>query len=716
MHATDVETAYNQIKQFTPELVVADVHLLNNGHKVSDDLLKQELITTKTIFTSAYPDPQQEAHAKQAYSAQIFLRQPFSRAGIEQALRSLEGTHPVQEATNFKAALPKVRVPVRLKITFPYVVLALLLALAAAYVVSQVVLDTIEERFTNQLIETGKLTNDWMVQEEDRLLETLRLLANTQGMADAIIASDAERLRLMALPIAVNSLEEAIDILDTQGTSILSMHHVPGGNIEEYDTYRGETIFSTWNFVNKVLAQQVDQGRDKFAGLARAPWGDYLYIAGPVTDDNGDLVGMVMVGKSLPTLVRQIRQDTLAHTTLYDFDGQPLVSTLSLFNENVVPLEPQFASNALDHQDESSLTRPLDSGSIAYTEIVGPWEVREFTTAATRNNHDLGLIGVALAETFLARPSQITRTQIFVLTAITFVLVIALGIVLANRITSPLLRVVEASAKVAQGDLDVQIEAKGDDEVAVLAHSFNQMVSGLKEGYIYRDLFGRTVSVEVREQLRQGFASGDLRMEGQEAIATILVSTISGLTTLSETESPETILNWLNEYYEEIIAIVTAHGGVVGQLESDALMAYFGILPRPVSAQESAYRACQTALTMLDAIEHFNTRRQSRGDPPFAVGIGINTGPVTAGGLGGSDRIQYTVIGDTVNATERLESLTRQFGAESIAVLSQHTLFALREERHDFELEPLGAHKVKGKVEQLLVYRLQPTAPVNSNQ
>ena len=70
--------------------------------------------------------------------------------------------------------------------------------------------------------------------------------------------------------------------------------------------------------------------------------------------------------------------------------------------------------------------------------------------------------------------------------------------------------------------------------------------------------------------------------------------------------------------------------------------------------------------------------------------------------------MHYTVIGDTVNSTERLVGLTRQFGEQNSAVISQHTLFALRERREEFDLESLGVHNVKGKVEQLLVYRLQP--------
>ena len=84
------------------------------------------------------------------------------------------------------------------------------------------------------------------------------------------------------------------------------------------------------------------------------------------------------------------------------------------------------------------------------------------------------------------------------------------------------IEVVEASAEVAQGNLEVQVDAVGNDELAVLAHSFNQMVSGLREGSLYRDLLGRTVSPEVREELRRSFGSGDVRLEGQDAVATVL--------------------------------------------------------------------------------------------------------------------------------------------------------------------------------------------------
>jgi len=484
-----------------------------------------------------------------------------------------------QANAEFQARLPKVRVPVRIKITLPYALLALLLAIAAAYLVSRVTLDSLEDRFTNQLIETGKLTSDGMVQEENRLLETLRLLTHSKGMAEAVVAEDAEHLRLIALPLAINSREEAIEILDVEGKSVLSLRHRRGGNLEEYEDSRGEAIFTQWNFVRNVLQRRELEGSDKYAGLGRAAWGDYFYVAGPLQDSRGKLVGVILVGKSLPTLVRQIRQDTLAHITVYDLNGQPIASTLSL-QASSLALTSTETADILKQQNQASLMREVKVASITYAEILAPWEAR--------NGEDLGLAGVSLARTFLVRTSLITRLQVFLLVAMALVLVIVVGIYLANRITQPLLRVVGASAEVAQGNLEVNVEPVGNDEVAVLAHSFNHMVSRLREGSIYRDLLGRTVSPEVREQLRQTFAAGDLRLEGQTMVATVLMSDIRGFTTLAEKAPPATVLVWLNEYFGEMAPLITAQGGVVNTFQGDALLAFFGILPRPLSPQESA--------------------------------------------------------------------------------------------------------------------------------
>jgi adenylate cyclase len=265
--------------------------------------------------------------------------------------------------------------------------------------------------------------------------------------------------------------------------------------------------------------------------------------------------------------------------------------------------------------------------------------------------------------------------------------------------------VVRASIEVARGNLEIKVPSRGNDEVSVLAHAFNSMVSGLQEGFIYRDLLGRTVSPEVRETMRHSFASGDLRLEGQNTTATVLISDIRGFTPLSEKEEPTTIMTWLNEYFGELVPVITRFGGVVDKFEGDAMLAFFGILPSPLSAQESAWQACQAAAELLAALDQLNLRRSQRGDPLLVTGISINTGALTAGSLGATDRLNYTIIGDTVNATQRMGKITRQFG-ESGVVVSEYTLDALGERKGEFHIDPLGQHALEGKSKHLSLFRL----------
>jgi adenylate cyclase len=260
--------------------------------------------------------------------------------------------------------------------------------------------------------------------------------------------------------------------------------------------------------------------------------------------------------------------------------------------------------------------------------------------------------------------------------------------------------------------LEVKVDAGGDDEFAVLAKSFNFMVAGLQEGSIYRDLLGRSVSPEVREQLRQTFTSGNLRLEGQEANATVLMTDIRGFTTLSEKVDPATVFQWLNEYFGRLVPIISNHGGVVNKFDGDAMLAFFGTLPRILSPQQSAQAACEAAVELLQAIDDLNAQRRARGEPQLITGIGIHTGMLIAGGLGTSDRIHYTIIGDTVNTTQRIETLTRDIFECSGILVSHSTHTALENLQSNFIFEPLGYYQVKGKREPLQVYRLQVQARV----
>lgn len=695
-HASSCTSAFDLVEKVKPDLMVLDLHFPGKEWLTLLKQVQLQYPDIKIIVSNKYPDLQREMLAGEQGNV-IFLRQPFSTRWVEQAVnRAFDRTAPQERGEFTRPILPRVRVPVRIKITLPYLVLALLFALGAAYVISQVVLESVQERYLNQLIETGKKTTNWMVRKEDDLLANLRLIANTQGAANAILGRDGDALRGIAYPLAVNGRLEAVDILDAKGTALFSARHRASGGAGEYDFSSGETFFQNQPFVLQTLLGKADPQGDKFSGYITAPWGDYFCVAGPVFDANNQLAGAVVVSQSLKGLAREAGQEVLAQVSLYNLNGKLLATT---FDETQSMVGESLLNEVIQNQTSASHTRSLLALGQSYTEVLGVWEVR--------GGADLGLMGVALTENTLVRTSSVTQLEIFVLVALAIGLVIVVGLLVAGRITKPLVKLAEASSEVAQGNLEVKVPSSGNDEIAVLGYSFNHMIAGLQEGSVYRDLLGRTVSPEVREQLRQTFTTGGIKLEGQEAVATILMTDIRNFTTLSERADPTKVLNWLNEYFGQLVPIVTGSGGVVNKFDGDAMLAFFGILPRRLSPKNGAQAACQAAVAMIKAIDALNVQRIARGDPPLVTGIGVNTGVVIAGGLGTSDRLHYTIIGDAVNTAQRLEALTRQVYSTNGILVSGSTYQALAEYADQFAFEPAGQHQVKGKSEQLMVYRLE---------
>lgn len=358
------------------------------------------------------------------------------------------------------------RLSLRTQIVLPYIFLALLLAVGVAYIGIQIISDSIEERFTNQLIEAGKVASEWMVREENRLLEAVRFLAYAEGLAEALKAEDAETLRRLALPIAVNSQQETVELLNRQGIAVLSMHHRPGGQIEEYDFSRGSDTFQQWPIVQKILAGDADPYGDKYAGLMQNRRRDYLYIAGPIFDSEGQRIGIVLVGESVESLVRKIREQILAQATIYSFDGQSIATTFL----DSPTLDPDVATTLVIRSSQTSLIRDISVSGIAYSELLGSWQVRK---------NDVGIIGVSFAKNFLVRLSQSRWAQVLGTTLIGFLLVIVVGLSISEHISRPILKLEQAASQVADGNLQVQLTPTGNDEVTRLTEQFNNMVANL---------------------------------------------------------------------------------------------------------------------------------------------------------------------------------------------------------------------------------------------
>jgi class 3 adenylate cyclase len=168
---------------------------------------------------------------------------------------------------------------------------------------------------------------------------------------------------------------------------------------------------------------------------------------------------------------------------------------------------------------------------------------------------------------------------------------------------------------------------------------------------------------EARSRLARYFSpavAAQIAQEGTESRRchiTVLFADIRGFTKLAETMDPGTLVTHLNEYFEAMVNIIFSHGGTLDKFMGDGILAYFG---GHNEDENSAVSAVGCAMGMLNQLAELNTLRSSRGEPEFCVGIGIHSGPAVLGDVGSAERRDYTVIGDTVNLTARIEQLTKE--------------------------------------------------------
>jgi adenylate cyclase len=241
--------------------------------------------------------------------------------------------------------------------------------------------------------------------------------------------------------------------------------------------------------------------------------------------------------------------------------------------------------------------------------------------------------------------------------AASLVLAIATAAFLGRSLVRPLRELEGAMHRVEGGDLDVRAKTNGrNDEIAHLARSFNTMIEGLERERLVRDLFGQYVSPEVAALAieRKG------RLDGELIEATVLFVDIRDFTALAERLAPRALIRTLNTFLSAASSAVAGEGGMVNKFGGDSVLAVFGTPLNP--AEDHAGRAVRAALAILEAVERFNADERDPHHPDLRVGIGVATGEVVAGNVGGDDKVEYTVIGDAVNLASRLQTLTKETG------------------------------------------------------
>ena len=232
--------------------------------------------------------------------------------------------------------------------------------------------------------------------------------------------------------------------------------------------------------------------------------------------------------------------------------------------------------------------------------------------------------------------------------AVAFTISFELSLLLARTIVRPIEDLQRGTERVAEGDLGVRVPVLGSDETGRLAGSFNQMLAGLQERERLREAFGAFVDPDVADRvLHEGTV-----LEGEEIEVTVLFLDIRGFTAFAERASARNVVALLNRFYEHVVPVLVRHGGHANKFVGDGLLGVFGA---PDRLPDHADRGVAAALEITEVI-----RRTYGG--ALRVGIGVNSGAVLAGTIGGGGRVEFTVIGDTVNTAARVEQATRETG------------------------------------------------------
>jgi class 3 adenylate cyclase/CHASE2 domain-containing sensor protein len=218
-------------------------------------------------------------------------------------------------------------------------------------------------------------------------------------------------------------------------------------------------------------------------------------------------------------------------------------------------------------------------------------------------------------------------------------------------------------------------------------------------------LFGRYVSPDVAAEIWRRKA--EIVLAGEEKTATVVFTDIRNFTGLTANKPSAEVLAWLNDYFTAMSGVIDRHKGFINKFIGDGMMIVFGV-PLEGDPREDACRAVRAGLEMLERVEAFNVEQAGTGRPHIGIGVGVHTGPLTAGNVGSRDRLEYSVIGETVNLASRLESLCKEF--KSSLILSPTTEELVR---GDFPTEPLGETQVRGFEGKIKIYTVRPAPPTN---
>jgi signal transduction histidine kinase len=484
---------------------------------------------------------------------------------------------------------------IRTKIILPYLVLTIVVAIIGVFVVTRLVASSLDERLSNQLLEAGRVVSDGMARREIEHLESARAIAFTKGLNEALAEGDRESAWALAQPVVVlRGLESSI-VVDAAGREVLHML----GNDGSYEFVEGSSGTSELWMVRSLLEDGDPNAMPKRGLVFHSSDGRYYYFTAIPVGLDDRVVGVVVVGTSLDTLLSRFKATALADVIIY-LDGGHAVDTTFAFGES-----PDAVDALLE---ELSITPAIYRSALFSSDYVSGEGIQvrgrlyRLARGSLRVGPDaMGVFAVALPLNFVIEGYTIGRNTYTLLFAAGMLGVVLLGYLISQRITNPLGRLVRTSRAVAEGNLEQRTGIVSADEIGILAGTFDEMtgrlaertarleetlgrmqaiLSSMGDGVMMEDLDGRLITLNAAadgllEEMAEGFLLGPLRDLGVDEYDQAM-----------DTQSSP----WLadNRRFEVGQKVISAHSATVRTEEGTELGTV--IVMRDVTAEVEAER------------------------------------------------------------------------------------------------------------------------------
>ncbi|MDM8517941.1 adenylate/guanylate cyclase domain-containing protein [Desulfobacterales bacterium HSG16] len=336
----------------------------------------------------------------------------------------------------------------------------------------------------------------------------------------------------------------------------------------------------------------------------------------------------------------------------------------------------------------------VQKGDITYFEYISPSEqhVLNLNRPIVFKNKKLGEVHVGVSIDFIERLiREKTESVIWLTSIITFFgILIALG--LGFRFSRPIAELVHATREIGKGNYQYKVEMNRNDELGNLAASFNRMSRELWTKSLMQKSFGKYVGHEVLEMIMADPENEWLKC--RRCRATMLFTDIRGFTAYSEVNVPEVVVEQLNQYFQIATGVILEYGGYVDKFIGDAVLGIFGV---PIYHKDHMERAVRAAVKMQEIFS-----KSSKDGNLFlaSIGIGIHTGEVVSGNIGSHVKMEYTVIGDSVNVASRLNGL-----AEAGEIVISKDIY--EQLKHRIVASPRPIQTIKGRAESIETFLLK---------